>query len=341
MSVCLLFAVDGPWNRSAFPHGNPSAGGAPEFAATVVPMAPLTPSDGPPEVAFVLGGGGVHGAVEVGMLRALAEHGIAPDVILGTSIGALNGVLLAADPARAVERLTALWLDIEQGNPFEAPLREQVATIARTWTHLHGNERLQRMLMTTLPVHTFEELHVPFACVAASVERAAAHWFTTGPLIPALLATTAVPGLLPPVAIDGEHFLDGGLVDSIPVARAVELGARRIMVLQVGRIEQPLAPPTRPWEVATVAFEIARRHRFAETLAALPPGVELHVLPSGLDAASAAGLTGLSQLRYRDTSRVGERIEAAHAATSAYLAESLGSGHTERRSDVQRPSIGR
>jgi NTE family protein len=277
----------------------------------------------PPSVAFVLGGGGVHGAVEVGMLRALDERGIVPDVILGTSIGALNGVVVAADPDRAVERLTGLWLDMEQGNPFEAPLREQVATIARTWTHLHGNERLRRMLLNTLPVRTFEELRIPFACVAASVERAAAHWFSQGELVPALLATTAVPGLLPPVEIDGEHFLDGGLVDSIPVAHAVALGARRIFVLQVGRIEQPLRPPARPWEVATVAFEIARRHRFAESLSGLPAGVEVHVLPTGLDAEQAATLTGLSQLRYRDTSRVAERIGSAYAASSAYLAHML------------------
>jgi len=286
-------------------------------------MPPLNLLHGPPEVAFVLGGGGVHGAVEVGMLRALDEHGIVPDLILGTSIGALNGVLLAADPDRAVERLTELWLDIEQGNPFEAPLREQVANIARTWTHLHGNERLQRMLLTTLPVRTFEELRIPFACVAASVERSSAHWFSSGPLVPALLASTAVPGLLPPVTIGDEHFLDGGLVDSIPIARAIELGAQRIFVLQVGRIEQPLTPPTRPWEVATVAFEIARRHRFAETFASLPPGIEVHVLPTGLDAQRAAGLTGLSQLRYRDTSRVAERIASAYAASSVYLDEVL------------------
>jgi NTE family protein len=286
-------------------------------------MLPLNLLHGPPGVAFVLGGGGVHGAVEVGMLRALDERGIVPDLILGTSIGALNGVLLAADPDRAVERLTALWLDIEQGNPFEAPLREQVANIARTWTHLHGNERLRRMLLTTLPVRTFEELRIPFACVAASVERASAHWFSHGPLVPALLATTAVPGLLPPVAIGDEHFLDGGLVDSIPIARAIELGAHRIFVLQVGRIEQPLTPPARPWEVATVAFEIARRHRFTETLAALPPGVEVHVLPTGLDPERAAGLTGLSQLRYRDTSRVAERIASAYTASTGYLDEVL------------------
>ena len=269
-----------------------------------------------PRTAWVLGGGGVHGAVEVGMLKALVERGMRPDLVLGTSVGALNGAMYAADPERAVERLTALWEDFSAHNPFEASLLEQAGTIARTWTHLHGNHRLRRLLLEHLPARTFEDLEVPFACVAASIEDAGARWFDSGDLIGPLLATTAVPGLLPAVEIDGQHHLDGGLVDSIPVDRAVLLGADCIVVLQVGRIEQPLTPPSRPWEVGTVAFEIARRHRFTEVMATLPAGVAVHVLPAGEDAAAPIGL---AQLRYRSAGDVHERIAAAHEASAAYL----------------------
>jgi NTE family protein len=237
-------------------------------------------------------------------------------VVLGTSIGALNGALYAADPESAVERLTALWLDFANHSPFEASLLEQAGTIARNWTHLHGNHRLRRLILQQLPVRTFEELEVPFASVAACIEDAGARWFDTGELIGPLLATTAVPGLLPPVEIAGRHYLDGGLVDSIPIDRAVELGATCIMVMQVGRVEQALRPPSWPWEVASVAFEIARRHRFNEVLATLPDGVTVHVLPAGDDAAAP---TGLAQLRYRSPGDVSTRIEAAYAASSAYL----------------------
>jgi NTE family protein len=269
-----------------------------------------------PKVAFVLGGGGVHGAVQVGMLAALLERGIRADLVLGTSVGALNGAAYAADPNTAVERLTALWEDVDSNSPFEASLLEQATTIARNWTHLHGNHRLRRLLLEQLPVRTFEDLLVPFSCVAASIERAGAHWFETGDLISALLATTAVPGLLPPVEIGGEHYLDGGLVDSIPVDRAVALGARCIYVLQVGRVEQPLAPPSWPWEVGLVAFEIARRHRFSEVMATLPPDVDVHVLPAGPEAAAP---TGLGQLRFRQAGDVAARIAAAHTASGAFL----------------------
>jgi NTE family protein len=270
------------------------------------------------ETAFVLGGGGVLGAHEVGMLRALAEAGIRPDLVIGTSVGAVNGVFVAADPAAAVDRLAVVWRDGVASEAFGGSLFGRVATLARSGTHLHSNEPLRRLLEAELPVARIEQLAVPFQCVAASIEQAAAHWFTSGPIVPAVLASAAVPGLLPPVKVGGEHFLDGGLVHSIPVGRAVKLGARTVYVLHVGRIERPLAPPRRPWEVGLVAFEIARRHRFAEDMASLPPEVTVHVLPAGADGQARAA--DLSQLRYRDVSRVDEHIERAYAASAAYLA---------------------
>jgi NTE family protein len=172
-----------------------------------------------------------------------------------------------------------------------------------------------------LPVARVEELRVPFQCVAASIERAAEHWFDTGTLADVVLASCAVPGILPPVPIDGEHFIDGGIVNSIPVSRAVRLGARRIYVLQVGRLEQPLKPPRWPWEVGLVAFEVARRHRFAHDLHSLPESVELHVLPTGGSAAPAYNnLTG--QLRVGRAMRtIDKQIDSAYEASLRYLSE--------------------
>jgi NTE family protein len=265
--------------------------------------------------AFVLGGGGVLGAAEVGMLQALLERGVRPDLVVGTSVGAINGALVAADPTpSAVDRLRQVWEELASQRVFAGSVLARVGTLVRTRTHLHPREPLRELLETHLPVPTFAGLQVPFQCVAAGIERAAEHWFTEGPLVEAVLASCAVPGLLPPVEIDGEHYLDGGLVHSIPVGRAVALGAGTVYVLHVGRIDRPLRAPTRPWEVATVAFEIARRHRFAADLAAVPPGVSVHVLPAG-DAAPP----GTANLRYRDFRSVPARIEQAHAATREHL----------------------
>ena len=279
-------------------------------------MRPMASPAGPGGTAFVLGGGGVLGAAEVGMLQALLEHGLRPDLVVGTSVGAINGAFVAADPTPGgVDRLRGLWEDRVAARIFAWSVLSRMGTLARTRTHLHPREPLRDLLLSHLPVHTFGELRVPFQCVAASIERAAEHWFTDGGLIEAVLASSAVPGLLPPVEIDGEHYLDGGLVHSIPVGRAVALGADTIYVLHVGRIDRPLRPPTRPWEVALVAFEIARRHRFAADLAALPPDVTVHVLPSGGPPPPGAG-----NLRYRDFSAVPARIDQALVAARGYLA---------------------
>jgi NTE family protein len=266
-----------------------------------------------PSTAFVLGGGGILGAAEVGMLRALLEREIVPDLVVGSSVGALNGAFIAAEPTPAcVDRMVDLWTGLSDRGVFGGSVIGQLSTLARHGTHLHSNDGLRRLLSEGLGSAEFSDLPVRFECVAACIERASAQWFSSGPVTEAVLASCAVPGLLPAVEIGGEHFLDGGLVRSVPIGRAAELGARRIFVLHVGRLEQPLRPPTRPWQVALVAFEIARRHQFEEEFANLPADVEVHVLPSGSPPPTLS-------VRYRSTSGVRGRIDAAHDAASAFL----------------------
>jgi NTE family protein len=252
------------------------------------------------------------------MLHALDDAGIAADVVLGTSIGAIIGAVHAAFPgSEGIERLERLWTSEASSAVFGASTWQRVGTIARSWTHAHPVEPLRDLLVEQLDDLRIEDLTVPFQCVAASIERASEHWFTEGPVVEALLASSAVPGLLPPARIGDEHYLDGGLVHSIPLGRAVALGARTVYVLQVGRIERPLQPPRRPWEVAAVSFEIARRHRFAAELAAVPDEVDVHVLPTG--APDPPRYADVSALKYRDTSRVSERINQAYEATTQFL----------------------
>jgi NTE family protein len=271
--------------------------------------------------AFVLGGGGVLGAVEVGMLRALFERDIAPDLVLGTSIGAFNGALVARQPELAVvERLTDLWASVSTAREAgygDRPLRT-VRRAVKYGTHLWSAKPLRQRLEEELGDLTFEELPVVFQVCAANIERSAEHWFTSGRVVDAVVASAAVPGLLPPAKVGDEHYLDGGIVNSVPLGRAAMLGATRIFVLQVGRLDRPLEPPTRPWEVARVAFEIARRHRFVRELEELPDTVVCHVLPAR--GTSARDDTVLGS---RDFSSVQERIDATYDASRQYLQDNL------------------
>ena len=266
--------------------------------------------------AFVLGGGGVLGAAEVGMLQALFEKGITPDLVLGTSVGALNGAMVARDPSLAViDRLTELWQTVASSREVygDRPLRT-VRRAMSTGTHIYSSSPMRRRLAVEFGDLQFEDLPVQFQVCAASIERAAEHWFVSGPLVPAIVASAAVPGLLPPVKVGDEHYLDGGIVNSIPLGRAVMLGADVVYVLQVGRIDRPLRVPRRPWEVARVSFEIARRHRFARELAEVPDGVVAHVLPARGTSARDDSIRG-----HRDFTTLGTRIEETYRASLAYL----------------------
>jgi NTE family protein len=268
--------------------------------------------------AIVLGGGGVFGATQVGMLRALLESGIRPRLVVGTSVGAINGAAIAAEPSVAgVENLAGLWASLAEAGMLADNVLTRAGTWARYRTHLYSPAPLRKLLHAHLP-DTFAELAVGFQCVAASIERAGAHWFSSGPLTDAVMASAAVPGLLPPVVIDGEHFLDGGLVHSIPVGRALALGASEVYVLHVGRIEQPLKPPRSLWDVCLTSFELARRHRFVEEMANLPADVRVHVLPSGEEKMP------LVSVRYRSAGAVAARMQRGYQAAVEYLSSQPG-----------------
>lgn len=269
--------------------------------------------------AFVLGGGGRWGAVEVGMIQALHEAGIVPDLVLGTSIGAFNGAVIADYPGQeGVDRLSGFWEEVTGVDLFQTSFMDRAKRVAMLKPSLHESGELRSLVEKAIhPDTRIEDLHIRFQCVAASIEKSREHWFDSGPLVDAVLASSAVPALFPPVEIAGEHFYDGGLVDSVPLGRAVDLGADVIYVLQVGRMESPLRPPERLYEAALISFEIARRHRFATTMERLPDGIGVHLLPTG----SPVAWDDRRQLRWKDTGGIEERMKVAFESTSAYLRE--------------------
>lgn len=264
----------------------------------------------PAPIAFVLGGGGNLGAVQVGMLRALVEHGIAPDLIVGCSVGALNGVAFAQEPSLVgVARLEQLWRSLDGRDVMPNGRIPTAVQFARKGVAIHDGEGLRRTVEGVLTVERFEELGVPFECVATDLDGAREVWFSTGPLVDPILASAAIPGVYPPVEIDGVRYIDGAVVNDVPVSRAVELGARRLYVLHVGSFDRPMPSPRRPVDLLVQAYWIARRHRFHRDLSLLPNGVDAVVLPTG----------DPPRIRYDDFTRTRELIDAAYAASTAHL----------------------
>lgn len=202
--------------------------------------------DLPRPVGFVMGGGGSLGAAQVGMLRALAARGIVADLVVGTSVGALNGAIVALDPENAVERLAPVWSAMTRRVVFPGGPLSQARTLRRGRTHLFPNTGLRAVLDAHLPRDaTFADLAIPFGAVTMDVTTAEAHVIREGPLAPALLASAAIPGIYPAVTVDGRELYDGGVVANVPLIQALAMGARSLVVLDAtfpGRI--PGTPAT-------------------------------------------------------------------------------------------------
>jgi NTE family protein len=226
-------------------------------------------------------------------------------------VGAINGAGLAEDPTLAgALRLERLWRALDGKELMPAGWLPNTVAIARRGEAIHENQGLRRHLEQSLTARTFEELAVPFQCVATDLVGVREVWFRSGPLIEPILASAALPAVYPAVEIDGVRYLDGGVVDDVPMSRAVELGARTLYVLQVGLFSRPRPEPKRPLDVAVQAYWIARHHRFKRELAAMPPGIDVHLLPTGQTP----------YMRYNDFTRTSELISLAYEASSAYLA---------------------
>lgn len=256
--------------------------------------------------------GGNMGSAQVGMLRALVEHGIVAHHVVGASVGAINGAAFAADPTLdGVRHLDGIWRALDSRDLVSrASIRNAVA-LARRGQGLNDHDGLRAVIERVVAPRRFEHLLVPFECVATNVRQASEQWFSQGHLIDALVATTSVPVLFPPVEIDGEWFLDGGIVKDVPLTRAVQAGATTIYVLGTGRLGQPLATPKRPLGMVVHASWIARKHRFQQDLDAVPDDVAVHLLPDGDPPQNT---------RIHDLSHTAAMIDAAYTATHAYLA---------------------
>jgi NTE family protein len=260
--------------------------------------------------AFVLSGGASKGALQVGMLRALLERRIRPDVVVGCSVGAMNGAAISADPSLAmVGRLQDEWLDLDDDEIFPSGLLPSSVHLARKGESLFPSAGLRAVVERVLPVRDFARLVVPFQCVATDIGSARAHWFRSGPLVDAVMASAAIPVVYPPVEIDGTHYCDGGVVDDVPMARAVELGATRLYVLQVGTFDRPREIPRRSMDMAWQAYWINRRNRFHRDLEALPSDIDVVVLPTG-EAPS---------IRFNDLAHGAELMDIGYRAAADHL----------------------
>jgi NTE family protein len=259
-------------------------------------------------VAFVLSGGGNHGSAQVGMLRALIERGIFPDVIVGTSAGALNGSGVAANPTLSgVEHLAGIWSSLRTEHIFPGGRLGRAWSLLSGGDHLYSNQGLAGLIERMSPCAWFDELVVPLRVITTDLATGEEVVIASGPLKPALLASAALPGSFPPVTHDHRTLVDGGVVDNVPLSHALAGPVDRVYVLNVsGGVAD--SPVRNPLDVVLRAFAIARNLRFERELADAPPSIEVVVLPRPADGRSPFDFSGADTI-----------IDEAHALAGRFL----------------------
>jgi NTE family protein len=272
----------------------------------------------PARTAFVLAGGGSRGAVQVGMLGELIRRGITADRVYGASVGAINGAAYAGDPTpEGAERMVEIWLGIKGDDIFPRSALDGPWAFLQKRAAVHANTGLRRIIEAGITFEDLDESRIPLEVVTTSLTDGRERWISHGPAVEAIMASSAIPSIFPPVLIDGDVLVDGGVVNNVPISRAIQQGCTRIYVLLCGPLHYHPKQPRRPAEAALTAFFVAIHARFVRELALLPPGVEVVVFSGGGDPSA----------QYRDFSATATLIEEGRSEVAAVLDRYAGTSH--------------
>lgn len=281
----------------------------PEASSAVLELARLLPRP----TAFVFGGGGSWGALHWGILRALAETDIRPDLVVGTSVGSLNGAIAAADPGHSADILGQLWPTVTREQIFPGGVLASMATLRRTHGWLYDSANLAEYLSSRLPVTRIEDLAVPYVAIATDFATGSRVELDSGDLASALVASSAIPGIFPWVDREGLRLVDGGVVSNVSTDVARSRGAQSIVVLDCGLfgVDGQLSESIVDILARTVAIQSRQQ--------------VIHDLSGCLDVPvlwlSGPELTSSTQL---DFSHTVELADAAYASSSALLSSLAG-----------------
>lgn len=246
----------------------------------------ITPAGRDPRrgtVAFVLSGGGNQGVAQIGMLRALLEARIVPDVVIGCSAGALNGAALAYAPnLTGIARLAAVWEALDGHTIFPGGKLSRAWNVVRRGTHLFANDGLAAVIEAATPARSFADLAVPLRVVATDLDTGEEVVIARGPLRPALLASAALPGVFPIIHHDGRKLVDGGVVNAVPLWHALSGPVDEVYVLNVSG-EVDAREPRSPLDVVTMSFSHSRNQRYELERRFAPDHIRVVEMPRPVD----------------------------------------------------------
>jgi NTE family protein len=259
--------------------------------------------------ALVLAGGGSFGAVQVGMLRELVRGGVTPDLVVGSSVGAINGAYFAGAPTvEGVAQLEAIWRGLRRSDIFPVTWHSLVGLFSHR-NFLVDPGGLRRVIEERLPYRELEQAAIPMHVVATDLLGGGSVRLSSGPAVDAILASCAIPAAFPPVRIGERHLIDGAVASNTPISVAVALGVKRVIVLPTGYACSLEAPPRDAIASALHAITLLIAHQLVMDLERCRGQVEVVTVPP---------LCPLSWSPY-DFSHAGELIEQAATQTRRWL----------------------
>ncbi len=263
----------------------------------------------PPKTAFVFAGGGSYGAVQVGMLRALCAHNIQPDLVAGSSVGAINGAFYAGTPsANGIERLEALWRGLKRRDVFPFALSRVFGALVNS-DHLFEPSGLRRLLAVHLPHSLLEDSAIQMHVMATDLLTGAPVRLSTGPAVEAVLASCAIPAIYPPVHIGDRQLIDGAVACNTPIRTAIELGATRLILLPTAFACPHAAPPRGVFASAFHAMDLFVMQQLTQDTELYAKHAEIITVPP---------ICPLAVSPY-DFSHVGQLIDLAARSTARWL----------------------
>ncbi len=231
------------------------------------------------KTALVFAGGGSLGAIQVGMLRVLLSSGIQPDFVVGASAGALNASYFAGAPnEQGVATLERIWSGLRRSDIFPFTLASAFGLL-RNPGNVVDPAGLRRLIETNLPYARLEDAIIPLNVMATNQQGQGVR-LSSGPAIEAILASTAIPGVFPPVHIEGEALMDGAIAANTPVRLAAELGASRIIILPTGYACALKEPPRTAIGKALHAITLMIAWQLMYELERLPEDIDVHLMPT-------------------------------------------------------------
>jgi NTE family protein len=266
---------------------------------------------GQAKTAFVFAGGGSFGAIQVGMLHSLAAHGISADMVVGSSVGALNGAFYAGDPTlKGVERLGEIWRGLKRQDVFPMSWRTVLSFLWRR-DFLISHDGIRKLIDDHIPYRNLQDAKVPVHIVTTDIISGDSIVLSEGSISEAIVASTAIPGAFAPIHYKDYYLADGAISSNTPIRVAVQKGAKRLIILPTGHACAAQAPPVGAVANALHALTLLIARQLVSELERLDPDIEYFVVPP---------LCPLVGSPY-DFSRTADHITRAIQTTDAWLAE--------------------